>query len=189
MINLNKKLDLWEENELISAEQVDAILAFESQDKREPSNWWLYSLLTLGVAIMGLGVISLIAANWALIPNTVKIASAFLLLTTTAAGLVWLQNRPASPWFDAVLAAFLIICLATIGLIAQIYHVQGQWYQALFLWAVITFPAATFARHLFVGFRRRYAKVETLLYFDANSSRSKLEADHGYFPTCQDIDV
>lgn len=152
MVNLNKKLDLWEEHELISAEQVDAILAFESEDKHEPSNWWLYSLLTLGAAIIGLGIISLIAANWALIPNTVKLGSAFLLLIVTAASLVWLQNRPASPWFDAILAAFLIICLATIGLIAQIYHVQGQWYQALFLWGVITFPAATFARHLFVPF-------------------------------------
>lgn len=152
MANINKKLNIWEEEGLISEEQTQAILAFENQDNKGQSNWWLYSLLILGVAIIGLGIISIIAANWALISDEVKLGSAFLLLGVMAAAIVWLQSRPVTPWFDTLIAAFMLMCLATIGLIAQIYHVQGKWYQALLLWGVISFPLATFARHLLIPF-------------------------------------
>ena len=62
MAAIANKLAQWQQAGLLSAEQTDAILAFEAQQTtRAP--WWLYSLMILGAAIMGLGIISLIAAN------------------------------------------------------------------------------------------------------------------------------
>ncbi|WP_020395782.1 DUF2157 domain-containing protein [Thiolinea disciformis] len=152
MAGIDKKLALWEQNGLITPDQVDEILAFENGDNASPNNWWLYSLLVLGSAIIGLGVISLIAANWANIPDSVKLAADFLLLGSTAAAIIWQYDKTSGHWFDALIMIFLILCLATIGLIAQIYHIHGQWYHGLLLWSVITFPLTIFSRNVFVRF-------------------------------------
>lgn len=152
MAGIDKKLALWEQNGLITPDQVDEILAFENGDTSNPSNWWLYSLLILGSAIIGLGIISLIAANWAQIPDSVKLAADFLLLGCVAAGIIWQYDKTDSHWFDALIMIFLILCLASIGLIAQIYHIHGNWYHGLLLWSVITFPLTLFSRNVFVRF-------------------------------------
>ncbi len=54
--------------------------------------------------------------------------------------------------FEVLLLFFLILCLASIGLISQIYHTGGKLYQALMLWSLITFAAAIAARQMFVPF-------------------------------------
>ncbi len=151
MTLIEKKLQIWEQQGLINGDQYDAILAFE-QGEKQNSNWWLYSLLMLGSAIIGLGVISLIAANWAKIPDGLKLGANFLLLVSLAVVIFWQKQKPKKPWVDALITAFIIICLASIGLIAQIYHINGRWYHAILLWSVISLPIVLFARHLFVHF-------------------------------------
>ncbi len=152
MATIDKKLAVWEQQGLISSDQRDDILNFEQGDTPSSANWWLYSLFILGAAIIGLGVISLIAANWAQIPDAIKLGADFGLLALIASGILWQYQRSPPYWFDALITAFIIICLATIGLIAQIYHIGGHWYHALLLWSVITFPLVLFARQLFVHF-------------------------------------
>ena len=148
---LDKKLLSWEQQGLISGDQADAIRAFERGEPDSGGHWWLYSLLILGAAIIGLGIISLIAANWARIPDDLKLGADFALLASLAVAILWLQKRRHYA-FDALIMGFIILCLATIGLIAQIYHINGNWYHALLLWASITFPLVTFSRHLSVHF-------------------------------------
>ena len=151
MIMIEKKLQLWEQQGLINSDQYAAILAFENNEKQN-SNWWLYSLLILGSAIIGLGIISLIAANWAQIPDSVKLGVDFAGLSLLAVIIFWQKQRVQSFWTDALIAGFIILCLASIGLIAQIYHVNGHWYHGVLLWSVITLPIVLFARHAFVHF-------------------------------------
>jgi len=151
MTLIEKKLQVWEQQGFINGDQYDAILAFE-QGEKQNNNWWLYSLLILGSAIIGLGVISLIAANWALIPNSLKLGVDFTLLAALAGAIFWQKQQPKHLFSDALITAFIILCLASIGLIAQIYHISGRWYHAILLWSVITLPIVLFARHLFVHF-------------------------------------
>ena len=149
---INKKLDQWQQAGLLSPAQHDAILAFEAKQPNR-SSWWLYSLMILGAVIIGLGIISLIAANWADIPDVLKLSVDFLLLLALAGSIYWqYPNRRHDAWFDVLVAGFIVLCLATIGLIAQIYHVGGQWYHALLFWAAITLPIALYARSLFTRF-------------------------------------
>ncbi|MEZ5536094.1 MAG: DUF2157 domain-containing protein [Thiolinea sp.] len=153
MINTKKKLMIWLEQDLISQQQFEAINHYErTHGAQKNSYWWLYSLLILGSAIIGLGVISLIAANWAVIPDTVKLGTAFGSLIALAAGILLAQNKTGSYWYDALITAFIILCLATIGLISQIYHINGYWYHALLLWSAITLPIVFYSRQLFVNF-------------------------------------
>ncbi|MFZ1387096.1 MAG: DUF2157 domain-containing protein [Thiolinea sp.] len=151
MTLIEKKLQIWEQQGFINGDQHDAILAFE-QGEKQNNNWWLYSLIILGSAIIGLGIISLIAANWEQIPNSIKLGTDFLLLSVLAIVIFWQKQQPKKPWADALIAAFIILCLASIGLIAQIYHINGRWYHAVLLWSLITLPIVLFARHLFVHF-------------------------------------
>ena len=173
MAGIEKKLRAWLEQGLISIDQFDAIGEFEQNNQNQSTgSWWLYSLLILGTSIIGLGIISLIAANWAFIPDVVKLLSAFTLLALLATAIFVHYHRTSntheldshrkhesryadfhgSYWFDALICGFIILCLATIGLISQIYHLGGQWYHALLMWSVITLPLILFARRLFTHF-------------------------------------
>lgn len=151
MTLIEKKLQLWEQQGLINGDQHDAILDFE-QNRNQNNNWWLYSLLMLGSAIIGLGIISLIAANWSQIQDSIKLSANFGLLTVFAGLIFWYQRQSKYLISDAFITAFIIFCLASIGLIAQIYHINGRWYHAILLWSVISLPIILFARHVFVHF-------------------------------------
>lgn len=153
MANLNKKLSNWLDQGLINQEQFTAIGQYEqAAGKNNSSYWWLYSLLILGSSIISLGIISLIAANWADIPDLVKLGVAFGLLCVLAIATLWQEKAESGYLYDALLTAFIILCLAVIGLIAQIFHLSGHWYNALLLWSAITLPVVLFARQLFAYF-------------------------------------
>lgn len=151
MTLIEKKLQVWEQQGLLTGDQYEAILSFE-QGKKHNNNWWLYSLLILGSAIIGLGIISLIAANWAQIPDSLKLGIDFSLLASLAVAIFWYQNLNKPIVADSLITIFMILCLASIGLIAQIYHINGRWYHAIMLWSVICLPIALFARHIVVHF-------------------------------------
>jgi hypothetical protein len=108
--------------------------------------------MLLGVAVMGLGIISLIAANWAFVPLLIKLALAFI--TLTAVGIsVWILDQRSHPLgFETTLTGFLVGCLAMIGLISQLFHLGGQWYHALLAWGIMTLPLVLFARRLLARF-------------------------------------
>ncbi|HPE59140.1 MAG: DUF2157 domain-containing protein [Thiothrix sp.] len=152
MANIETRLALWQEQGLLSADQAQAIRTFESENSPSRRHWWLYSLLILGASIIGLGIISLIAANWADIPDTTKLGADLLLLSGLGAALLWQYRRPQGWWFEALITAFMILCLASIGLIAQIYQLNGSWFHALLFWSVMTLPITLFSRQLFAPF-------------------------------------
>lgn len=147
------KLNKWLEAGLITPAQHQAILAFENGQPSQRANRWLYSFMILGAAIIGLGLISLIAANWANIADGIKLGVDFGLLALLATG-IYLQypRRQEGVWFEILIVGFMLLCLATIGLITQIYHISGRWYHALLFWAAITFLLSLFARNLFTRF-------------------------------------
>ncbi|WP_020558068.1 DUF2157 domain-containing protein [Thiofilum flexile] len=150
MAAIETKLKQWLEANLINTEQYQAIEHFEAEHN-PPRRLWI-SVMLLGVAVMGLGIISLIAANWAFIPLLAKL---FLALTTLlSVGIsVWVLDQHQHPLgFETALTGFLIGCLAMIGLTSQLFHLGGQWYHALFAWGVMTLPLVLFARRLFARF-------------------------------------
>ncbi|MDD5394649.1 MAG: DUF2157 domain-containing protein [Thiothrix sp.] len=149
---ITRKLDQWLQAGLITPDQHTAILAFES-DHPQHANWWIYSFMILGAAIIGLGVISLIAANWVDIPDSVKLGADFALLALIAGGIyAQYPNQQHGIWFEVLLVSFMLLCLSSIGLISQIFHTGGEWYHALLFWAVITFLLSLFASNLFTRF-------------------------------------
>lgn len=152
MTYIANKLQRWVQAGLITPDQHAAILAFESRHPQR-SNWWIYSFMMLGAVIIGLGIISLIAANWANIPDRVKLGADFLLLSALAGGIyTQYPTRQQGAGFEVLVVGFMLACLASIGLISQVFHTGGEWYHALLFWASMTFLLSLFARNLFTRF-------------------------------------
>ena len=150
MANLTKQVAEWAEKGLISNEQGSRILSYEAEKPK--SSWFMYGLLTLGISVVGLGVISLIAANWHQISDTIKLGGAFSILTLIA--LFAYKNHDAGKpiVYDASVLALQVFSLATIGLIAQIFHTGGQPYQAILFWSLITLPVVFTTNFMFAPF-------------------------------------
>lgn len=153
MRKLQRRLKEWVDNHLISEEQKIKILQFEEKRSRiiRPQ-WILYGFVILGGSVIGIGFISLIASNWEAIPGSVKLLVDLIVLVGIAAGIMLAEQRHKTVLFDTLAVLFVFLCIASIGLISQVYHTGGELYQALIMWSVITFPVCVLGKKLFLPY-------------------------------------
>lgn len=144
-MNLTKKLAGWQQQNLITASQAEAILAYE-QKCRKPM--FMYSFLALAVFCIGLGIISLISANWQLIPGGVKLFFDFVFLIVLAVAAYRFARNEKTLWFETAIVLYAVMILASIGLIAQIYQIQPDGYKAYFVWSLLTAPLLFYTQKL-----------------------------------------
>ncbi|PJZ68414.1 hypothetical protein CH373_16075 [Leptospira perolatii] len=155
-MNLKAKLHAWVAAGLIQSSQADRILDFE-HSKKIPYAY--YSFIILGIVVLATGIVALIAVNWEDIPDWFKLSIGFALLLSLGTGVVYLSEKKGSNpnWQLLLVLFFSLLCFGMIGLISQIYHTQGELYQATGLWAAMTFllvlthPTKTFL-HLWIFF-------------------------------------
>ena len=160
MGSIEKKIEQWQKKGFISSEQSEKLKLYENQIKKDTS-WILRGLLIAAVTAIGIGILSLIAANWHEIPSTLKLGVNFVWLIFLAgliyktcihganSNLLFLRNFNNNIQ-EALLFLFLISCMGSIGLISQIYHTGGAWYEGLFFWSIIMLPAVLISEGLLV---------------------------------------
>ena len=137
----------WIGQGFISAEQGRSILFFESaRNSGSRSRWVMYGFLILGAIVVSIGCISLIAANWDVIPGMVKLFCDFIILGAAAYSIYRFETADRPLLFDAISAFFSLLCLASIGLISQVFHTGGELWQALLFWIVIILPLVLHGR-------------------------------------------
>lgn len=133
-MRLEQKLKRWVGAGLIDSEQSDAILNFEETRK---TPYLYYSFIILGVIVIGIGIIAIIAANWEEIHDFVKLGVGLSILAFTAGLAFWKRENPNLLTAFIVLESILI--LGMIGLVSQVYHLEGKYYEAAILWCILTF--------------------------------------------------
>lgn len=131
------KLGEWESLGLIDAEQADAIRAHEQAHARPLVLW---SVVSLGLLALALGIISLVAANWDDIPDAVKLSLHLVLTAVAAVALIVFDRRGAHLAAEGALFLLAACTLAGIALHAQVFQLSGPLWQALALWAVLMSP-------------------------------------------------
>jgi hypothetical protein len=143
-MGLTRKLKLWSDQQLITAQQVEAILTYEKEKSRSRL---FFGLGGLGVLSLVLGVISLIASNWDKITPDMRIIG-HTVLNLVVAGII-LKFFNKSSWQREVLVTFLGGLLMTfIALIGQTLQTQAPLWQPVGFWLLLATPMLlAYARH------------------------------------------
>lgn len=131
---LQQYLIEWQKQGLLSDEQSQKISAYEAGKPK--SSRLMLALTLLAVFAITLGLISVIAANWEDIPGWFKLTSYFLLM----AGIGWQAIRwdeYAGLVREGFIFGFMLLILAGIGLIAQVFHVPSDGWRGLALWSAL----------------------------------------------------
>lgn len=144
MSRLEKKLNSWVENKLITPEQKGQIVKFENKDKKPHL---LFSLFCLGIFVISLGIISMVSANWDEINDIVKLVIDFTLLFLLVWGIWQAGQKQKTFWQEAGIFALFLMVGASIGLIAQVFQTSGNLANAFLMWAFFTLPLLAVSRH------------------------------------------
>ncbi|ABK43971.1 hypothetical protein Mmc1_1462 [Magnetococcus marinus MC-1] len=137
MTKLEKQLHLWVSQGLLQPQQAHAISLFEEAHGQTHSSPILQGFMGLGALAVGIGTLSIVAANWWQIADGIKLAVDLLLLLGLALG-VFAQRLRGGLLYEVLLLLFALLCMASIGLIAQIFHSDGSLDEALLLWGGLT---------------------------------------------------
>jgi len=136
-MSLLQKIEAWQSAGLIDDQQKQAIMAYE---KNNSSNKLPRILYFLACFTIGLGMVSVVAANWDIIPTLIKILCDFALLVMTAAAIFKSATEQNSRRFEGLLLFFPLLIMGSIGLIAQVFNLQSNNLSAILLWSVLTAP-------------------------------------------------
>jgi uncharacterized membrane protein len=147
-VRLERQVQRWLEANIIDAATAERLIAHERRARRPVL---LLAIGGLGAFIIGMGLISVVAANWGDIPRFVKLLAMLGLFGVNAYGLVWARGYPYRWVTDALALGYFALTLASIALVGQTYQLSGEPYQALLLWLLVGSPALWLAEGAFAA--------------------------------------
>lgn len=128
-----RKLNAWVEAGLIDAAAAGRIRQFEDAHSRPLALW---AVIGIGALAIGLGLISVVAANWDAIPATVRLGMHLAILFGTAVAL-WSLRLNDSWTEEALLFVFGALGLTFMGHVGQAYQTTSPLWQLLTLWLAL----------------------------------------------------
>jgi uncharacterized membrane protein len=143
---LEGEVAVWRAMGLIDEERATTLLGLyetrESFEARQHTRG-LFTLLALAALLVGLGVLLLIGYNWEQMSAPLKITAIFGALIGTDAAAFGLRYRLG--WRRVSEVVFFLGCLffgAAIALLAQVFHIESDNYDAIWWWAIGVLPFA-----------------------------------------------
>ena len=137
MANLTKSLRRWTEAGVIDAATAERIRVYEFE-KSDGTSLFLLAIAGSAALSVGLGILAIVAANWAEISASFKLGTMLLALTWIAVWSARALARGAGLTSEVLLVVQFLSVLAGIGLVGQIYQSNAPLYQALLLWLLVT---------------------------------------------------
>jgi uncharacterized membrane protein len=125
----------------ISSENADAIDRHYGLPESR-TNFGFIILATVGAALVGAGIVLLIAHNWDDLSRATRTVIAFipLLIAQGLVAFVLMRRNESRPWREAV-AVFDVAAVATaISLISQTYQIQGSFADFMKVWLLLSIP-------------------------------------------------
>jgi len=173
---LQRELPLWEEKNIISPDQGNAILnIYKLKRVRPKARMDMVKVLTLvGAVFVGLGVIFFVGSNWQRIPTHLRTAM-LLAVTVSTLYLGYVFSYEKEGFTQLGKSLLLLASLfwgGTVALIGQIYNIptSDNWYIVL-LWAFPIVPVALFFNNNYVHILASFLFVIwNFLYTVSNST-------------------
>lgn len=129
---LKSVLPEWQENAWITSESAKALHEhYKLQEvEQESASTFLIAVYSIGALVLGGGVISFVAANWEYLGAIPKILLLIfsLLLTHGVGYYLWKIDGRWEKLGQAFIVLGTVIYAANLGLMAQIFHIRGNWY-------------------------------------------------------------
>jgi hypothetical protein len=135
-----RKIRAWSNAGLIDEATVARIRDWEAKNARPLGLW---ALVGLGALAIGLGLVSVVAANWDAIPGLVRLSIHFSLIAGLTGFIIWQHDRAATLntyFHDAFLFILGALGLTFFGHIGQVYQMSSPLWQPLGLWLVLFSP-------------------------------------------------
>lgn len=135
-----RKLKAWQDAGLIDADLARRIRAFEAANTRPLGLW---AIIGLGALTLGLGIVSVVAANWEDIPGAIRLSLHLAIIAGLSAFLwVWLPKiaDKQSLSNDALLFILAILGLTFFAHVGQVYQTSSPLWQPLLAWIIIFTP-------------------------------------------------
>jgi uncharacterized membrane protein len=140
---LEDRIKNWVTKGIISPEQGDQILTHESSATGRP--WVMYGVAAVGVFAIALGIISIIASNWADITPTQKLLAYFFWQILLGWAFFQQVDKPGLKR-EIYLSLFCLTILGGIALVGQIYHLKSDGWQGLSFWLLLILPGTLLAQ-------------------------------------------
>ena len=138
---LEKDLKKLVDDEVVSPDTAEAIRAWYHKKRTIAPNRLLVVSGVLGALLIGLGIILILAHNWAHFSRPIRTAIAFfpLLLGQSIVAYALLKNK-SSVWKESA-GTFLFFAVgACMSLVSQIYHIPGEVEDLLLIWIILCTP-------------------------------------------------
>lgn len=135
-----RKIAEWHDAGVIDAATRDAIIAYESAHARPLVLWAVWGI---GALTIGLGFVSVVAANWEAIPGALRLAVHLALIAGLLALLFLREDRLAakSPWVvEALVFITAALGLTFFGHLGQVYQTSSPLWQPLAAWFALFAP-------------------------------------------------
>lgn len=135
-----RKIAEWHGAGLIDAGTRDRLIAYEAAHSRPLLLWAVWGI---GALAIGLGLVSVVAANWEDIPGLVRLAVHLALIAALLALLFFREDRLAerSPWaVEALVFITAALGLTFFGHLGQVYQTSSPLWQPLAVWLALFAP-------------------------------------------------
>ena len=135
-----RKLKAWVAAGLIDGATANRISDWEAEHSRPMALWAVVGIAALSI---GLGVISLVAANWDAISGEMRLALHAALMVGMAAVLWGMGDQPerrSSPLFEAGIFVLGLLGLTFLGHLGQVYQTTSPAWLALAVWLALFTP-------------------------------------------------
>jgi len=144
-----KELEKLNKEGLITSQQVEQIFSYYQKNNDNTKLW--KRLFIISALLIALGIILIIGANWASIPNFIKIAADFILfLALVYADYYFISNNKKNLSEVFLVISFFMVA-GTIGLIAQVYNLDGGWLSFARFWMFLTIPFIFLSRTFLIN--------------------------------------
>lgn len=141
------------DKKVISEETAEAISRYYRDRQSASPNRLNTAFGILGAALVGLGIILIIAHNWDDLGRLTKTIFAFAPLVAAQAlcGYVLIKKTGSAAWRESASVLLFFAVGASISLVSQIYHIPGNFSSFMSTWMFLMFPVIYLLRSGFTS--------------------------------------